>query len=197
MTQDPYSRIVAWAKVCLPLGALAILSLLFLLAEPQNTDATITYAEVELNERLETEQITRPSYAGVTQEGNQIVVRANEAGKLRDGRAGTSANALSANILMQNGTEVSLIAPLGEINEETQMTRLQGGVIMETSHGVVLETEAVTSALDRTLVASAGRVTGQSPFGSLEAGELLLSPNGEGQNVLHLKNGVRLLYTPK
>ena len=66
------SRIVALLRVILPLTALALLSVLFLLGRKPEPDATIPYADVDPREVAERQMATSPTYAGVTEDGAQI-----------------------------------------------------------------------------------------------------------------------------
>jgi lipopolysaccharide export system protein LptC len=73
-----------------------------------------------------------------------------------------------------------------------------GGVVITTSTGYELATEAMTAKLDRTSLTSDTTVTGHSPAGELTAGamEITETSEGSGSYVLVLKNGVKLLYQP-
>ena len=66
------SRIVAWLRVILPLTALALLSVLFLLGRKPEPEGNIPYANVDPREVAERQLATSPTYAGVTEDGAQI-----------------------------------------------------------------------------------------------------------------------------
>ncbi|MEM8978710.1 MAG: LPS export ABC transporter periplasmic protein LptC [Pseudomonadota bacterium] len=174
--------------------ALALLSLLFLLARPQNTQGTLPFAEVELQDMIALERLRDPSFSSVTEDGTAIEMQARDAGKIRDGRPGSQANALRARLTFPNTQVLNVTAPLGEIDEDNNVARLQGGVLLAFSDGTRLETQAISSALRKTLVASSGQVTASGPFGEIEAGLMRFAPNEQGENELHFTNGVRLLY---
>ena len=55
------SVIVAWLRVLLPLGALAVLSTLFLLSRKPDPDAAIPYARVDAEALARQPRVTAPS----------------------------------------------------------------------------------------------------------------------------------------
>src|SRR5687768_1056659 len=66
------SRVVAWAKVLLPLGALGLLSTVFLLAREPLGVIDIPYAELE--EIAREPRIDRPRLAGVAPDGTTVTL---------------------------------------------------------------------------------------------------------------------------
>ena len=74
---DRYSRMVALLKVLLPLAALALLSTLFLISRGVNIEATIPFADHEIEERMRGQQITAPFFSGTTAQGDEITVTAS------------------------------------------------------------------------------------------------------------------------
>ena len=60
-----YSRLIAWLKILFPLGALVLLSTIFLLSRSPDPIAVIPLLEEGVGSD-ETEQVGRPFFAGTT-----------------------------------------------------------------------------------------------------------------------------------
>ena len=194
---DGYSRLVAFLKVILPLTALGLLSTLFLLSRSVDLTTTLPFGEAEISERLREGLITSPYFSGTTNRGDQIIVTASTA---KPGNAGEMAQAkdLNAVINMTNGTKVNVEALLGSFDPAGDFARFTGDVLVETTSGYILTTEAMESRIKRLELRSDGAVQGQAPFGTLEAGRMELKTDSL-TNDAHLlfKDGVKLIYDPK
>ena len=198
MRVDSYSRMIAWLKVILPLAALGLLSTLFLLSRSVNPTSTIPFADTEVEERMRTQQITAPVFAGTTDEGDQIRVTASvvRPGVGEVGRP--EAEDLSAQIDLTKGGRINLSAKKGELNTNNNLVIFRGEVVVENSEGYEVRTEELRSALSRIEAETMGPVTATGPLGDLEAGKMQLLSESEEQNVqMIFTNGVKLIYDPK
>ena len=188
------SRVVAWAKVLLPLAALALLSTVFLVARGPGAEVEIPFARIE--EIAKEPRMDQPRLAGVAEDGTTLALTADRITPL-PGRA--DAFALAAPRLetrSPEGSEARLSAGAGEVDGPSRSLHLSWGVRLEAERGMVVETPEVTADL-ATGTAVAGPVTAESPMGSIVAGALTLE-QGEGDGARLLFNrGVRLLYTPE
>ncbi|MDO9527303.1 MAG: hypothetical protein Q7J57_17480, partial [Gemmobacter sp.] len=63
---NTYSRVVGALKVVLPLAALVLLSVLFLLARGREDGSELRYSDVDLEALLKEPRMTAPTYTGVT-----------------------------------------------------------------------------------------------------------------------------------
>ena len=112
------SVIVAWLRVLLPLGALAILSTLFLLSRRPDPDAAIPYASVDAEELARHPRVTAPSYAGVTADGAALTLTAESVTPAgRDPEQGGSASGLRLDWRGADGLTAELTAPQAEIGK--------------------------------------------------------------------------------
>ena len=193
---DRYSRLVAWLKVLLPLTALGLLSTLFLLSRNIDPAASIPFAETEIKDRLRDEQITAPFFAGTTTGGDLVSV---SAGTMRMGEGqGNRADDLSAQIDLASGTRVVLFSDMGSFDLVDAQSTLEGDVVITTSTGYKVATDALVANFDTLAVESPGPVTANSPIGTLQAGKMLLKRLPGNENVqLIFTNGVKLLYDPE
>ena len=189
------SRIVALLRVILPLTALALLSVLFLLGRKPEPDGTIPYADVDPREVAERQLATSPTYAAVTEDGAQINITGAQVMPGSAEGQGT-ASTVRMTFRAQDGRAADISA--GHAAIEGDLMVLQEGVRMTTADGwVVTAPEFHASRSKGTLNADA-EVNVRAPFGNMTAAQMELRPLGEGtgDHVLDLSGGVRLIYQP-
>ncbi|UXU75935.1 MULTISPECIES: hypothetical protein [unclassified Paracoccus (in: a-proteobacteria)] len=189
------SRIVAWLRVILPLSALALLSVLFLLGRSPNPEAAIPYADVDPRDLAERQAMTRPSYAGVTTDGAQLSITATEA-RPGQGAGGASADRVHVTLRAADGRAADVSA--GQARMQGDIVELDQGVRMTTADGWVLTGPRFQASTSQGSVVAPDRVDVRAPFGDLTAGRAELRPQGQGRgdHVLDLSGGVRLIYQP-
>lgn len=188
------SRIVAWLRVILPLAALALLSVLFLLGRKPEPGDTIPYANVDPQDLAERQAMTNPTYTGVTTNGAQLTISGREA--VPDNASGGSLSAVRMTLRTKDGRAADVSA--GQAQLEGDLATLSGGVRMTTADGwVVTAPEFLASTTEGTL-RSDREVNVRAPFGDLTAGRMELRPTAPGASdqLLDLKGGVRLIYRP-
>ena len=199
---NPYSRFVAWAKIVLPLAALALLSTVFLLARNIDPTQAIPFAEIDVEELAREQRISAPNYAGVTEDGAAISVTASTARPDPDSPERVDATDLEAELITATGVRYQLSSQRGEIDSGADMAYLQGGVVVTTSSGYRITSDAMSTSLSRTLLESEGPVQADGPAGRLDAGSMSLAPlpDAEGDDsanhLLVFNKGVKLVYTP-
>lgn len=188
-----YSRVVRILKVALPLAALGILSVLFIVAEQLDPEAAIPYADVDVEQILRDQGITNPTFGGVTDEGDVISLGAESLKRLPGGDQMVAALMTGA-LEFASGRRVDIDAPAGEFDAETNMMALTGGVTLTDTQGVVVMTDEV--ALNLTdLTGRTGAIEAESPDARLAAGSMELRRSAAG-NILVFDGGVRLLFYP-
>lgn len=191
-----YSQIVGWAKIILPLGALALLSTLFLFARSTTEPNSITVANVEAIAREQ--RVSAPEFSGVTDDGAVIVVSAASArpDTTRPDTMGIS----DMRLRMDNadGSSVEVTATEGEVDGRAQIARFLGLARLITSNGYQMETNGLIAELTTGRITSDGLLEIRAPFGDLTAGKVTFQAavDGKAQEIL-FTDGVRLLYTPQ
>lgn len=197
MRDNFHSRMVAWLKVLLPLSALVILSLLFLVARTIDPDSAIPYAQVDVEERLRRPRLTLPTWAGVTADGAALTVRADVA---RPGNAssGASAEVLAVSLKTPDGGGAELRAATGQMDAAQRVLTIGGGVDITTSSGYHVVTDAMVAALDRTRLESTAPILATGPMGRISADRMVITSatSPAGDYVLHFTGGVKLIYEP-
>lgn len=196
---NAYSRLVNWLKVLLPLTALAILSTLFLLSRKIDPTQAIPFATVDVDALIREPRINAPNYSGVTEDGTALRLTAESARPDPMNLARVSAVVLHARFDTPDGVHTEITADAGSIDGSAGLLVLQGGVSVVSSLGYRVSTDRITAAIDRTRLETDGAVTAAGPFGTLAAGQMLLTQasDGSGSYVLVFKGGVKLLYDPK
>lgn len=195
---NAYSRLVLWLKVALPLAALAILSTLFLLAETLDPDAAIPFADVDVEQLMRDQGITRPSFGGVTTDGAAMSISAAAVRPGESLRSEIIGSELEATIDLPNGTTIFIESPEGTIDMAANLALLQGGVRFESSVGYVVESANIVARYDEVRVSTGGAVEATGPGGHITAGNMGLERDAEsGAYVLVFKDGVRLIYAPE
>lgn len=194
-----HSTAVAWLKVALPLAALGILSTLFLVSRTVDPEAAIPNAEVDIAERVREPRLTMPTWAGMTEDGAALTVTADEARPDGGGDTGASAQALHATLDMPDGGRVELVADRGQMQPDGSEMTVSGDVVVTTSSGYRVTTDALSAQMNRTGLSSDSTVIATGPIGRLTAGAMRLSEaeGNAGTYVLVFNGGVRLVYVPE
>ena len=196
LERDLHSRIVAFAKVILPLAALVILSTLFLFARSIDPEDAIPYAEVDVAERIREPRLTAPTYSGVTSDGSAVTFQAVEA-RPANADAPARAEEMQVRLTTPDGAQADLSAAFGTLNTKVGLLTLAGGVTLVTSTGYRIETEALEARLDRTGLMARSDIRATAPMGQITASGLTLQPVPDTDQYVMVFNGrVRLTYTP-
>lgn len=195
---NTYSRVVAWLKILLPLLALGILSTLFLVARTIDPAQDLPFADVDMDQLTSEQRIGQPNYSSVTRDGAAISLSAQSARPDPDNPENLIGDAISAAIDLPNGNRIDIVAERMQIDNSTGTASLADGVVVQTSDGYQLRTDAVEMALDATRVTSPGPTTVDTPIGRLSADSFRLSAENTGERpyVLVFKGHVKLVYVP-
>jgi lipopolysaccharide export system protein LptC len=195
-TGNLHSRIVGWAKILLPLFALALLSTLFLFARTPRQPTDIDLEEVT---RIAREQrVSAPEFSGVTDDGAVVVISAKTARPDSTEPDAVSVDEIFLRMDNTDGSFVQVTAPLGEIAGRKRSAQFLGLARLETSTGYRMETNGLIADLNTGVIESLGLLEIRAPFGELTAGNVTFSVASDelGQQML-FTNGVRLLYNPQ
>jgi lipopolysaccharide export system protein LptC len=191
-----YSRLIAWLKILLPLGALVLLSTIFLFSRGPDPIATIPVLTGGADPS-KSEQIGAPFYAGTTDGGQGLTLAARQARIGDDKNAGIVADDLRAVIDIDPGNRIMIDATLGRVDNEDRLV-MRNGVTLESSSGYSVHTDGMDAALDRVDMESTAPVRADGPGLTLSAGKLLVRDAGQGADIqLLFTDGVKLVYTPQ
>lgn len=190
-----YSQWVGWIKILLPLGALGLLSTLFLLARSPVETGDIPLAQVA--DLARDQQLTGPEFSGITNDGAVVVVSARIA---RPAAEQDSIDVADLRLTLDNpgGGTLAVTGVTGNLDTRMRIARFSGLVRMVTSTGYTMETGGLTVTLDDGTAISDGVLEVRAPFGQLSAGQVTFQADGSetGYQML-FTNGVTLIYTPQ
>lgn len=194
---DPHTRLVTWLKIALPLIALAFLATLFLFSNRIGGEGELPYAKVDVEELARQQRITAPDYSGMTTDGASVTLRARSARP-----AQTDQQALmdqpAATYLGTDGTVIELRAEEGRMALDGASVTLDKGVEITTSAGYRLLASDLTALTMHTEVTTDNPVHGDTPFGTVEGGAMILKLDAAKPNsyVLIFNKGVKVIYQP-
>lgn len=192
-----HSMLVTWAKVALPLAALALLSTLFLLSGKIDPTTASIYAKVDVKALAREPRLNAPEYSGMTEDGAALTVRATVATPDPNGGTGASAQDVLAKLETATGLVAELSAKAGRFDPSGTGIALSEGVAMQTSTGYRLQTAQIIMATDRSQITAPEAVQGAAPFGTIAAGAMELSrPAPDAPYDLVFNGGVKLIYQP-
>lgn len=193
-----YSRVVAWMKIILPLAALGILSTLFLISRTIDPTDSIPVAQIDLEQRAQELGATNPSFAGVTDKGDQVTFQSIRARPDPEDPEHMLATDVTAQLNLTSGTVIDITSDNADMHQRKLTATLEGNVHIETTTGYVVTTDTLWTRLDELYAETPGQVDGNGPPGDLTAGKMLLSTNPEnGQAELLFTQGVKVIYTPR
>ncbi|MEM8576553.1 MAG: LPS export ABC transporter periplasmic protein LptC [Pseudomonadota bacterium] len=191
---DRHSRVVAFLKVVLPLMALGLLSTLFLLSQDGGGEAAIPYSDTEIAERLRDQQMTGPFFTGTTANGDRIALTAE---KMTLVPGLNRAEGLRADMDLAGGGRVTLNADRAEVDIGAGDAELTGNVQITGARGLTVSSELLQANLTEATLRSPGPVDAVGDFGTLEAGQMMLTSGGSGDTAqLVFTSGVKLIYQP-
>jgi lipopolysaccharide export system protein LptC len=192
-----YSRLVAWLKILLPVAALGLLSTLFLLSRSVDPTVTTPFTTIDLHERAREQVITAPEFAGATDEGHLISMRAVSAKPDPAQPSRAFATALSARIELNSGTVITFTAARGIVDETADRAELTGNVVIDSSTGYYITTDHLISGMREVRAETPGPINAIGPPGRFSAGKMILTADKDGENThLLFTNGVKLVYEP-
>jgi lipopolysaccharide export system protein LptC len=197
-TLDGWSRLVAALKVLLPLTALAILSMLFLISNRINPDDALPYAEVDVEARLKEPRMTAPTFAGTTSDGAALEVTAAEARPAAEGETGASATGVRGRLTTPDGQQTELQAATAQMTLNGGEVTFSGDVQLDHSSGYRVTSDSMSARLDETNVQSRTPVVAEGPGGRITAQSMQLSQARDGSEgyLLVFNGAVKLVYQP-
>ncbi|SFS19596.1 hypothetical protein [Yoonia litorea] len=189
-----YSQFVGWAKIILPLCAIALLSTLFLFARSANDTDEVAMAEVEQIAREQ--RLAAPEFSGLTDDGSTVVVSAKSAQPDQNNPDTVMISDIGMRLNTTEGIQIDVTAVSGELDGRARVAQFLGLARIETSNGYQLETNGLIADLGSGVVTSDGLLEVRAPFGEITAGNVRFEVTSEevGQQMV-FTNGVRLLYT--
>ncbi len=194
--------LVGTLRLGLPLGALVLLSTIFLAARSVDPDRAAALAQIDTDALGRAPRIARARFAGVTEDATAVTVSAQS---VRAGGTGLRGGPLQLELTAPDGTltfpddsRARFAARTGRLDQRAGRLRLRGNVRLRDTTGYRLHMPELTARLGRTEVTAQGGITGQAPAGRIRADrlELTRSSAAKGGYRLAFRGDVRLVYDP-
>ena len=190
------------ARLVLPLGALVLLSTVFLLSRNIDPQRAIDLSDIDVAELARQPRIGTARIATVTREDTALVVEAETLRSVEDPQSGPVhliLDAPSGEMQFPSGRIAYFRAALGELDQSRDQLEMRGTVELVTSDDYRLTMPALVSALQHTHVTGTGGIEGEGPPGAIRADTLeLTAKTGEsGGYLLAFTGNVRLIYLPE
>ncbi|MEL6647496.1 MAG: LPS export ABC transporter periplasmic protein LptC [Pseudomonadota bacterium] len=190
-----HSRFVALMKIVLPLAALGILSTLFLFSDGIDPGSTVPVTSIDLQQRAEDQGATNATFAGVTRSGDEVLILTERSRPSADNPRVFVAEDVMAEYRLSSGTGIDITSRHAEMNQSSNTAELSGDVLLKTTTGYTITTDALKTQFDTLFAETPGPITGQAPAGDLTAGRMVLEHNDEtGTSHLRFTDGVKLVY---
>lgn len=191
-----YSKAVVWVKIILPLIAIALLSSVFLLAGAPDPDAALPYAEVDVDQISREQRVSQPRFAGVLGDGQEIVLTADAVSADADQTDAIRAQAINGRMEMSDDGFLTIEAAMGEIDMAQQLATFTDGVLLQSSLGYRIESDAMVMALDVLNMRSLTPIHVTGPGLDVTADTMELA-GPDGETILRFNGSVRVLYEPQ
>ncbi len=193
---DTYSRVIAWLKILLPLVALGILSILFLVARTIDPAQNLPFADVDIAEITRDQRVSRPNFSAVTADGAAITLSASTARPVQGSPEIITGADIAAAIDLASGARIDIRSDSAMIDSATQIAELQGGVVLTSSENITLKTDALSVSLQASRLASDSRIELTTANSRLTAGSFFTTGDGSDADpyVVVFKDRVKLIY---
>lgn len=190
-------------RIALPLGALILLSTVFLVSRSIDPERAIELSDIDISEITREPRIGVARFAGVTQENTALVISAKTVRSRddvqQDGPIHLRLESPDGELQFSTGRVATFRAETGILDQAADRLDMQGNVILETSDGYIARMPELTSALQHTHVVGKGGITGVAPAGNISSDsvELTAKTDDIGGYLLAFKGNVRLIYLPE
>lgn len=190
---DTYSAFVSWTKVSLYVGALSLLSTLFLFSGSVTVTDSLLYADLDIDELIREQRISEPYFTTQTESGVDVIMSAAFATPDKEG--GLAASNLLAIFQDTDVSSLTISAETGTFDATQVIAGLSGAVRFATQDNLTVETEAATLNLDDAVFQTNAPIAGTGPFGQITADRMTLQRTAEGAK-LAFTGGVKIVYQP-
>ncbi|PVH28478.1 hypothetical protein [Pararhodobacter oceanensis] len=198
-TRSRYSRLIGVLKIVLPLTALVLLSLVFLLARTIDPTQGISMASIDVEDRARDPRLSGARFAGVTEDGAALTIVTETARSDPNAAMRLEVTGLDLSLEGAEGETLMAHAESGVVDRGAGSFEMSGGLRLSATPGYDLRTERIEGLLDSTHIRAPGEVSGRAPAGEIHAGNMVMrvdSPMEQGY-VLVFGGGVRLIYQPE
>ncbi len=195
-------QIAQLLRVALPLGALALLSTVFLVPRGIDPQLAVDVSQIDVEDLARDPRVGGARFAGMTRDGTAVTISAQTVRSTEDlqdnGPIHLLLDAPDGELQFSSGRKAVFRGQEGRIDQAQDEITVQGSVMLETSDGYRVNMAELISAIETTHVQGFGGITGHGPAGDITADSLELTQTDaqSGGYLLAFKGNVRLIYFP-
>ncbi|MCH8465420.1 MAG: hypothetical protein LAT78_02430 [Roseinatronobacter sp.] len=197
------AQVLRLARLVLPLGAVALLSTVFLFSRSIDPQRAIELADIDVVELTREPRIGAARFAAMTQDDTALTITAQtvrSAQELQQDSPIFLTLEHPAGILQfPSDRSVNFRGDTGQIDQADDLLRLEGDVELKPPDGYIAQMPLLRAALSKTHIQGFGGITAHGPPGEISADyvEVIPSPADAGGYLLAFRGNVRLLYLPE
>lgn len=192
------SSFIFWTKLALLFASAGLLSAIFIMSRTGVSTGENYFGEIDLEKHSYEQIVTRPFFAGVTENSDQIGIRSSTARPIKNDLNHLHAENIDAEIALSSGSKIYVTALYANVHVAESSAVLNDDVYITTTTGYHLSTEHLKTRFDILYAESPGPVSGRGLHGDLTASSMLLAPDKD-TGVAHLvfRGDVKLIYQPQ
>lgn len=192
------SRIIGMLRLALPLTALGLLSMVFLLASPVDPTRALATAEIDVADRARDPRLSQARFAGVTDDGAAIRIEAGAARSDPGAALRFAVEGFELSLDGAAGEQLTARSDTGRLDRTLGTFDMSGNLTVTAGPDQRLTAARLNGQLDRTRIEATGPVTGQAIGGEVTAGHLTITADqaAPGSYRLVFQQGVRFIYHP-
>lgn len=190
-----YSRYISFAKIILPLIAIALLATVFLFTTERTIEGGLSFSKADLVSLESGMLVSKPRFSGSNASGDVYYFSAEMLRPDAPSPTSLQATNLSGEITFLQGTSVQLSAGAAEMGIESKTMSLTSGVAIVFSDGFRATSDNLFAELDVGRLTTNGPVTALSLMGNIQAGNLRVETenrDGAENRMIWFENGVKL-----
>ena len=193
---DSYSFFITWIKTLLPIAALGMLSTIFLFSGKVDVTQSLPYAELNVEDIIREQRITKPYFTGISESGIEFALSAAYATPNASQPSILDVSELRVEFKTPQGNTAEITAGLGVMNTGTKSAKISQGVRLASKLNFWITTETLDIDFNDSYASTNGPFKGVFYLGSIESGNMVLKMIAGDQQIL-FTNRVRMLYNPK
>lgn len=185
-------------KYLLPSIALGLLSMLVFLARSAPEGEPLRFVDQAIEDLAKTQRLGTPRYSAVTDDGGELSITADALVPDTKREHVTLGETMTATLAMPDGVFYDMTADHGILDEPAMKSTLQDNVVVVSSDGAVMRTDALRMRNDRSYLETLAPVQIDGPdwWITSDRMEIFTDPKDEFQTRMVFTGDVRLLYTP-
>ncbi|MGV6839948.1 MAG: hypothetical protein ACWA40_07110 [Planktomarina sp.] len=194
--KDWYTAIIVWSKAILAVGAVVLLSTLFLFANRVDVTDAILYADIDVDRLIAEQRMSAPVFTTYTQDETAIVVEGGYSKPFASDPSVLEVSNISATVSPKTAPQITFGAGSAYIDQARGMATLANNVEMAQTAGFVIKAPIVQIDIEAETFEASQNIEAKAPFGTLTAEKLMVQRISDNL-IYDFQGGVHLIYVPK